>query len=148
MWGNGCRSPTRPWDGPGHVRRHAGRMVVREVGEDAGITWFAGEPVGTSALNGSVPIGSQPEKAPVTYWLRQRMLRRSTKPLGVRARVSDRWRDLSRAAPEHHHLQRLQQAPQVQQQPVVLHVDKVEIQLLLGIAHQDAVRGAKTSPTR
>src|SRR3546814_11278071 len=46
MWGNGCRSPTRPWDGPGHVRRHAGRMVVREVGEDAGTTWLAGEPVG------------------------------------------------------------------------------------------------------
>src|SRR3546814_19878800 len=78
-------------------------------GEDAGITCFAGEPVGKSALNGSVPIGSQPEKAQVTYWLRQRLLRSSTKPLGVRARVSDRWRDLSRAAPEHPHLHRLQQ---------------------------------------
>src|SRR3546814_5253946 len=48
-----------------------------------------------SALNGSVPIGSRPEKAQATYWLRQRLLRSRTKPLGVRARVSDRWRDLS-----------------------------------------------------
>src|SRR3546814_20850306 len=99
MWGNGCRSPTRPWDGPGHVRRHAGRMVVREVGEDAGITWFAGEPVGKSALNGSVPIGSPPEKPQVTYSLRQRLLSSSTKPLGVIPRVSDRLSDLSRDSP-------------------------------------------------
>src|SRR3546814_9125458 len=119
-------------------------MVVREVGEDAGITWFAGEPVGKSALNGSVLIGSRPETAQVTYWLRQRLLRSSTKPLGVRARMSDRWRDLSRAAPEHHHLHRLQQDHQVQQQPVVLHVEQVELQLLLGIAHRGAVRVARS----
>src|SRR3546814_11893242 len=101
MWGNGCRSPTRPWDGPGHVRRHAGRMVVREVGEDAGITWFAGEPVGQSALNGSVLIGSRPETEQVTYWLRQRLLSSSQKPPGVRARLWASWRDQSPAAPTH-----------------------------------------------
>src|SRR3546814_15566576 len=84
-----------------------------------------------SALNGSVPIGSRPEKAQATYWLRQRLLRSRTKPLGVRARVSDRWRDLSRAAPEHTHLHRLQQDHQVQQQPVVLPVEQVELQHLV-----------------
>src|SRR3546814_21006062 len=91
-------------------------MVVREVGEDAGITWSAGEPVGKSALNGSVLIGSRPETAQVTYCLRQRLSRSSTKPLGFRARMSDRWRDLSRAAPAPHHLPRLQQDHQVPQQ--------------------------------
>src|SRR3546814_10141360 len=98
--------------------------------------------------NGSVLSGSRPETAQVTYCLRQRLLRSSTKPLGVRARRSDRWRDLSRAAPEHHHLHRLQQDHQVQQQPVVLHVEQVELQLLLGIAHRGAVRVAQLRPTR
>src|SRR3546814_15972574 len=86
------------------------------------------------SLNGSVLIGSRPETAQVTYWLRQRLLRSSTKPLGVRARMSDRWRDLSRAAPEHHHLHLLQQDHQVQQQPVVLHVEKVALPLQIGRA--------------